>query len=170
MMTTRRLLFLGGTATLATAAFWRYGPVALAEQARQIEPFALTLTDAEWRARLSPEAYAVLRKAETELPNSSPLNAEKRAGRYLCGGCGTQVFTSAAKYDAKTGWPSFFEAIDSNVSEVTERRLFGPSIAVNCHTCGGHLGHVFADGPPPSGLRYCINGMALSFSPSANNQ
>lgn len=127
------------------------------------QDFEFTLTDAEWRARLGPAAYAVLRQEDTERAGSSPLDAEKRRGTYHCAGCDLPLFSSAAKYDSGTGWPSFFQPLDRAVGTRADPGLFGSRTEVHCRRCGGHLGHVFDDGPPPTGLRYCMNGVALRF-------
>jgi peptide-methionine (R)-S-oxide reductase len=129
------------------------------------ETFPVTRTDAEWRAILSPEAFRVLRQHGTERPGSSPLNAEKRPGIYACAGCGAPLFDAAAKFDSGTGWPSFFAPIEGAVGMRTDRSFFMTRTEVHCATCGGHLGHVFPDGPAPTGLRYCMNGVALRFVP-----
>ena len=129
----------------------------------------VALSEAEWRAKLPADAYRVLRNAGTELPFSSPLNKEKREGTFACAGCGAPLFASAAKYDSGTGWPSFYEPIAPDA--VRESRddsiAFMPRVEVRCATCEGHLGHVFPDGPQPTGLRYCMNGCAMSFNPSS---
>ena len=125
--------------------------------------FEVTLTEEEWRARLSPEAYAVLREEDTERPFTSPLNDEKRAGVYACAGCDLPLFDSAAKYDSGTGWPSFFQPIDDAIRTKSDISIFGIRTEVHCRRCGGHLGHVFEDGPQPTGLRYCMNGVSLKF-------
>ncbi|GAB0491988.1 hypothetical protein MMPV_003246 [Pyropia vietnamensis] len=127
------------------------------------------LSDEEWRARLSPAAYAVLRLAATERPGSSPLDKEYRPGSFSCAGCGTPLYTSDGKFDSGTGWPSFFRALPDG--GVTTRASMTDVLLrqreVICGECGGHLGHVFKDGPPPTGLRYCMNGVAMAFTPDA---
>ncbi len=129
------------------------------------ETFAVRLSEAEWRKRLSPAAYAVLRQEATERAYSSPLDTETRAGRYHCAGCDQPLFSSRAKYDSGTGWPSFWEPLPDAVATRPDRGLFGTRTEVHCRTCGGHLGHVFDDGPKPTGLRYCMNGVAMVFRP-----
>jgi peptide-methionine (R)-S-oxide reductase len=123
-------------------------------------------TDADWKAELSPEAYRVTRKHGTERAFTSPLNAEKRDGIYECVCCGTPLFSSDAKFDSGTGWPSFYQPADgSQVSEHDDRSFFMRRTEVRCANCEAHLGHVFPDGPKPTGQRYCINGVALNFEP-----
>lgn len=129
--------------------------------------FPVEKTDAEWRAQLSPEAYHVLRGHGTERAGTSPLNAEHRAGTFRCAGCDAELFLSAAKFDSGTGWPSFFAPIEGRVATSVDRKLFMTRVEVHCAACGGHLGHVFDDGPPPTGLRYCMNGVAMTFEPAA---
>ena len=122
--------------------------------------------DDEWREKLTAEQYYVLRKHGTEPPGSSPLNDEKRAGTFKCAGCGTPLFTSDTKFESGTGWPSFWKPIDeAAVATTTDRSLFMTRTEVHCAKCAGHLGHVFPDGPQPTGLRYCMNGVALKFEP-----
>jgi peptide-methionine (R)-S-oxide reductase len=125
--------------------------------------FPLERTDAEWRASLAPEAYRVLRQHGTERPGTSPLNHEKRPGRFVCAGCGQALFDAATKYESGTGWPSFYAPLEDAVGTQVDRALFMVRTEVHCANCGGHLGHVFPDGPPPTGLRYCMNGAAMSF-------
>jgi peptide-methionine (R)-S-oxide reductase len=125
--------------------------------------FPLERSDAEWRSSLAPEAYRVLRQHGTERPGSSPLNHEKRSGRFVCAGCGQVLFDAATKYESGTGWPSFYAPVEGAVGTQVDRALFMVRTEVHCANCGGHLGHVFPDGPPPTGLRYCMNGAAMSF-------
>lgn len=123
------------------------------------------LTDEEWKERLTPEQYAVMREEGTERPFTSPLNMEKREGQFVCAACGAALFSSSAKYDSGTGWPSFFDALPRSVSTKTDYKLGIPRTEYHCARCGGHLGHVFEDGPHPTGLRYCNNGVSLKFVP-----
>ncbi len=123
------------------------------------------LSDSEWRARLTPEAFRVLRQHGTERPGTSPLNYEKRQGHYACAGCGQTLFASDTKFDAGCGWPSFFQALDGAVETQTDRSHFMVRTEVHCSRCGGHLGHVFPDGPAPTGARFCMNGVSLTFEP-----
>ena len=122
-------------------------------------------TDEEWRATLTPEQYTVLRKHGTERAGSSPLNSEKREGVFTCAGCGQPLFSSTTKFESGTGWPSFYAPLEGAVGETIDRSLFMERVEVHCHKCGGHLGHVFDDGPRPTGQRYCMNGAALQFEP-----
>lgn len=143
-------------------AFFRQNPV-------QNKSFPVERPDAEWRAGLSAEAYRVLRQHGTERPGSSPLNAEKRPGRFLCAGCAQPLFDAATKYESGTGWPSFYAPIEGAIGTQVDRALFMVRTEVHCANCGGHLGHVFPDGPAPTGLRYCMNGAALAFESSAKS-
>lgn len=128
------------------------------------ETFEVTRTDVEWRAKLTREQYAVLRREGTERPFTSPLNDEKRAGIFSCVGCDLPLFSSETKYESRTGWPSFWAPLENAVGTRRDSTLGMVRTEVHCRRCGGHLGHVFDDGPPPTGLRYCINGVALAFS------
>jgi peptide-methionine (R)-S-oxide reductase len=126
----------------------------------------LVRTDADWRSTLTPEQYAVLRKEGTERPFTSPLLHEERKGIFACAGCGLDNFSSSTKFDSGTGWPSFWAPLDKAVDEHADHSWGMTRTAVTCHRCDGHLGHVFDDGPKPTGLRYCMNGVALSFKPA----
>ena len=128
--------------------------------------FEMMLSDAEWRRRLTPKRYAVLRKEKTEPSGSSPLDKEKRKGIYACAGCGLPVYSSATKYESCTGWPSFWKPLPNAIGTREDNTLFFTRTEVHCRRCGSHLGHVFDDGPKPTGLRYCMNGLALTFRPA----
>jgi peptide-methionine (R)-S-oxide reductase len=125
--------------------------------------FEVTRTDAEWRAQLTPEQYRVLREHGTERAGTSPLDKQYAKGTFACAGCGLPLFSSDTKFDSRTGWPSFWKPIDDAVGTTSDRSFFMVRTEVHCRRCGGHLGHVFDDGPAPTGLRYCMNGAALSF-------
>ena len=125
-------------------------------------------SDADWRKSLSPEQYHVMREHGTERPFTSPLNVEHRDGKFVCASCGQELFSSDAKFDSGTGWPSFFQPLNAGaVGETSDRSMFMTRTEVHCSRCGGHLGHVFPDGPRPTGLRYCMNGVSLKFEPKA---
>jgi peptide-methionine (R)-S-oxide reductase len=128
--------------------------------------FPVTKTPAEWRRTLGSQRYRILREAGTELPYSSPLNKEHRKGLFGCAGCGLPLFSSTTKFDSRTGWPSFYRALPNAVVTKADRSMLMERTEVLCRRCGGHLGHVFDDGPNPTGLRYCMNGLALIFRPS----
>jgi peptide-methionine (R)-S-oxide reductase len=129
------------------------------------ERFEIEKSDEEWRRTLTPEQYTVLRGHGTERPGSCALLHEKRAGTFACAGCGLPLFVADRKFESGTGWPSFFSPLDGALGSTVDRSLGMARTEVHCSRCGGHLGHVFEDGPPPTGLRYCINGVALTFTP-----
>lgn len=129
------------------------------------QTYRVTHTDAQWRALLGPQRYEILREGGTEPANSSPLNGETRPGVYRCAGCGLALFSSKTKYDAGEGWPSFWDVLPNAVAKRSDYELIEARTEVHCRQCGGHLGHIFDDGPPPTHVRYCIDGLALRFSP-----
>ena len=130
------------------------------------ENFEITKTEAEWKEVLSPEQFYVLRKHGTERARTSPLDKVYATGTYTCAGCDLPLFTSTTKFDSGTGWPSFYQPIEGAVATSIDRSLFSVRVEVHCHRCGGHLGHVFDDGPAPTGKRYCMNGVAMKFTPA----
>ena len=134
------------------------------QEADQVE-FPVQRSDDDWRQELSPQQYHVLREQGTERPGTSPLNYEKRSGVFSCAACGQQLFTSDTKFESGSGWPSFFQPIDGAVVTRTDRSHFMVRTEAVCSQCGGHLGHVFPDGPAPTGERYCMNGVSLAFQP-----
>lgn len=163
MVVTRRLFLTAGSVT----ALSMVAVSACASNAMSSPPdtqFAVTHTVAEWRNLLTPAQYSVLRQAGTEAPYSSPLNDEHRHGVFNCAGCGLHLYSSDTKFDSGTGWPSFFKALDNAVLERPDTSLAMTRTEVLCSRCGSHLGHVFSDGPPPTGLRYCMNGIAMTFT------
>jgi peptide-methionine (R)-S-oxide reductase len=129
------------------------------------EHFPVEHSEEAWRLRLDPAQFHVLRKHGTERAGTSPLNAEKRPGTFVCAGCGKHLFASPTKFESGTGWPSFTQPLDGAVATTEDRSLFMTRTEVHCADCGGHLGHVFPDGPRPTGLRYCMNGVAMAFMP-----
>jgi methionine-S-sulfoxide reductase/methionine-R-sulfoxide reductase len=164
----RKVLGAGGVAALAAGLYGLLaGRHGLSPTSANAAPagYAFTRTDAEWRQLLTSEQYRVLRQAGTERAHSSPLDKEHRKGTFACAGCGQNLFASEAKFDSGTGWPSFYRPLDKAVGETRDTSFGMLRIAVHCSRCGGHLGHVFDDGPRPTGLRYCINGVAMHFRP-----
>jgi len=164
MTLTRRKILMGAAVLAGIAVAYRYatgtGPVSASEV------FQVTHSEDEWRRLLTPAAYNVLREQGTEAPGTSPLLEEHRTGTFACAGCDLPLFSSTTKYDSGTGWPSFWKPLLDAVRTSTDASLFMQRTEVHCARCGGHLGHVFDDGPPPTGLRYCMNGVALRFHPA----
>jgi peptide-methionine (R)-S-oxide reductase len=156
--------FLGGAAAGVGALI--VGACSRKGDAAPLERFEVTRTPAQWRAVLTPAQYAVLRNADTERPRSSPLDKEHRRGTYVCAGCALPVYSSAAKFESGTGWPSFTAPIRGAVRTRPDNTFFATRTEVHCRRCGGHLGHVFDDGPAPTGKRYCMNGVAMKFVPA----
>ena len=161
----RHLLLGGGAAALTLLLIGRRGLGGSAVEAAPTETFTVTHSDAEWRKLLTPNQYAVLRQEGTERAFTSPLNDEHRDGVFACAGCAQDLFSSKTKFDSGTGWPSFWKPLDNAVLTKTDNSLFMTRTEVHCRRCGGHLGHVFDDGPRPTGLRYCMNGVAMTFKP-----
>jgi peptide-methionine (R)-S-oxide reductase len=162
-MISRRLMMTGSVLGLAAASGSRW-PFAVSHAA---ETFEVTHSEAEWRKQLSPDQYAVLRESATERPFSSALLHEERTGIFACAGCDLDLFSSTTKFDSRTGWPSFWQALDKAVGTTQDTSFGMTRTAVHCSRCGGHIGHLFADGPPPTGLRYCMDGVAMIFKPAA---
>ncbi len=156
----RRDLLKSGLAASAVLALTGARLPAAAKQ------FEIMRTDAEWRQLLSPKAYRVLRHEDTERAFSSPLNDEHRKGVFVCAGCDLPLYSSETKYDSGTGWPSFWKPLPNAIGTKQDNTLFSRRTEVHCRRCGGHLGHVFKDGPKPTGLRYCMNGVAMKFIPA----
>ena len=158
----RRREFLGaGALALVGLGLWSRAGAAASG------PFPVQMSDADWKAKLSPDAYAVLRQEATERPFSSPLNDEHRGGTFACAGCTQPLFSSSTKFDSGTGWPSFWAPLPRAVGTASDTLIGYTRTEVHCARCGGHLGHVFDDGPKPTGKRYCMNGVAMRFRPGA---
>jgi peptide-methionine (R)-S-oxide reductase len=163
IMIDRRILLASAASLAAFAAFrWLRG-----SPAQAAEKFEIEKTDAEWRKQLTPQQYEILRKEGTERPGSSPLLKEHRKGTFACAGCDLPLFASETKFESGTGWPSFYQPLQNAVSERKDSTLGMTRTEIHCRRCGGHLGHVFDDGPKPTGLRYCMDGFALVFHPAA---
>jgi peptide-methionine (R)-S-oxide reductase len=162
----RRNFLLSSAAMVAFASgatvLWRMGRPSQAIAGS----FKVEKTEAQWRALLTPAQFAVLREEDTEPSGSSPLNTEKRKGIFHCAGCDLAAYSSETKYESGTGWPSFWQSLPDAVGTKEDNTLFMTRIEVHCRRCGGHLGHIFDDGPPPTGKRHCLNGLALSFKPA----
>ena len=170
MKSRRQFLFSGGSALAALAALshWRaFAAGTPAASGGQAAPFEVTHSDAQWRQMLTPAQYHVLREEGTERPFSSALNDEHRSGIFACAGCRLELFSSRTKFDSHTGWPSFWAPLEHAVATREDGSFGMLRTEVHCRRCGGHLGHVFDDGPKPTGLRYCMNGLAMTFTPRA---
>ncbi|THK37491.1 peptide-methionine (R)-S-oxide reductase MsrB [Ensifer sp. MPMI2T] len=163
-MTNRRNFLMAGAAFAAWTVARGFAPPA---RAAGSETFEVVKTDEEWRAILTADQYGILREEDTERPFTSALNNEKRKGIFHCAGYGLALYSSEAKYDSGTGWPSFWQSLPDAVRTREDNSLFMTRTECHCRRCGGHLGHVFDDGPPPTGKRHCINGLALTFTPAA---
>jgi peptide-methionine (R)-S-oxide reductase len=164
-VTVSRRMLLGGGLAAGMLAFLRGSRASEPTTSRHFE---VQKTDAEWKALLSPAAYDVLRHEGTERAGTSPLLNEHRDGTFLCAGCALPLFSSRTKFESGTGWPSFYAPLPSAVETTEDRSYLMLRTEVHCHRCGGHLGHVFDDGPKPTGLRYCMNGVALTFRPGGS--
>ena len=164
MASRRQFLYVAGaTLGLAPIVAWLGSPTMA--NSPSTETFPVQKTDDEWRSSLTDEQYEVLRKHGTERAGTSPLNREKRRGTFVCAGCGQALFSSETKYESGTGWPSFYKPLEHAVATTVDKSYFMVRTEVHCSRCGGHLGHVFPDGPQPTGERFCMNGAAMTFNP-----
>lgn len=172
----RRTFLFGGVAAVASVAGYSYAFFRLTDMpgldeasqtVSQDTAFEITKSEDEWRRILSDAQYLILREEGTERPFSSPLNSEKRNGIFHCAGCDLPVYSSEAKYESGTGWPSFYQSLPDAVATKEDTSLFASRTEVHCRRCGGHFGHIFDDGPEPTGMRHCLNGLALDFKPQA---
>jgi len=161
----KRYFLHAGAAVVGTALLSRYLPWKSNDMARANNKFEIEKTETEWRKTLTPEQFRVLRQHGTERAKTSPLDKQYGKGTYVCAGCDLPLFTSETKFDSGTGWPSFFTPIEGAIATSVDKSLFMTRVEVHCRRCGGHLGHVFDDGPKPTGKRYCMNGIAMKFIP-----
>jgi peptide-methionine (R)-S-oxide reductase len=164
-MLSRRTLTLAGISAVAVAAAARLALTGSAHATSASKTFEVTKTEEEWKKLLTPEQFHVLRKHGTERAFTSPLDKQYGLGMYNCAGCDLALFSSTTKFDSGTGWPSFYKPLDNAIGTTVDKSFFMTRTEVHCRRCGGHLGHVFDDGPKPTGLRYCMNGVALKFIP-----
>lgn len=163
----RRMFLLAAAASASGLALAASRLTSATTSATAAEVFEIAKSEEEWRKLLTPEQYATLREQATERPWTSTLLDEHRKGTFNCAGCALPLYASETKYDSGTGWPSFFDHLPNAIGTREDKSLFATRTEVHCRRCGGHLGHVFGDGPPPTGLRYCMNGVALTFTPMA---
>jgi len=160
---TKRAFLISATTAVAGVAVFKFGTSGVTASEKTFE---VSLSEAEWRKRLTPAQFAVLREHGTERSWTSPLDNEKRAGVFQCAGCDLALFDASTKYDSGTGWPSFSDHLPNAIGTSIDKSFFSVRTEVHCRRCGGHLGHVFEDGPKPTGLRYCMNGVAMTFVPA----